>query len=855
MIVNVPYITIDGVRTPVYSIEFSNEGSSGPSSLSVSFVNKDGIYNWPDISTDSISKISIGSFFNFEGYCVSATKSNSPTGKILNVKYVDTSVLLDKSFVGLKGVHGAGFTTESIGSNYYYRTILLGEQVDPCKDLEESHEDPCAPQSDTGSSVGQENAEKVIKCQEQRLIKILDVVYTFNDLLGAIGALGIRLNNIPKEYGEYFGRHTGSLRDVLNSWCQEYGITFFWKDGIHFVDLKSGININDSIEGSECSILDSSETRTIEGNRASAAINYFGLDGFVNKYDSRLNGGLRLSLRPILIGDLFVDKETGELNSFIKKYYGDIINFTKCCILSKYSPASRDLFVLNNLYQFTDWNSLKFSEIKEVPNNNKYMSLIGIELVDHDNSVYSVRSEDDKKFISIHLSEYKDMLLKQSKVDGDADWFAAKCFYSEDVHQKFISLEKYIADEFMGRYWVRHFNKRGYSFSAPGGSAEFIPDPSSSVFQFSRDIPSAVLKLNKYLKELFDEGEQLDSRGRTSARLSDYNQGGIVLVERKSPFYPESLSPKFVEIEKRLQSEHFNFVDGFTPNVPLPEDGGSWDEKYLFRKRGERYPVIKLFKTYRKNSVKITLDWVASGPHPVEKDNVNIPITIGNFSSTYGLNSSICSAFRFKIENYNIRLSEDNQLSTLSDMFIYTPVQNDLDNYDFGFQKPGFTVVAEKNGSLSYSVLVNKLERVLADFSKDSSNYKNAIGMDVVFRDATQYLNKVLQKNETTCGYNEKEIERLLREFTSYFSAPSQIVKNIKSYTIGGVPNFEISVVDGLDSFSITLSADGGLITQLSYSNQPKIKKSESLLIKDFERRNIINYNKSFFSSDRKEIL
>ncbi len=164
-------------------------------------------------------------------------------------------------------------------------------------------------------------------------------------------------------------------------------------------------------------------------------------------------------------------------------------------------------------------------------------------------------------------------------------------------------------------------------------------------------------------------------------------------------------------------------------------------------------------------------------------------------------------------------------------------------------------MAAEKSGSLDYKILINKIQRVLADFPINSDQAKNSVGMRVNFRDATQYINQVLEETENSCQYNEERIEQLLREFSSKFSFPAPVVQERISYSIAGAPLSNITLLDGLSSLSLSLDGAGGVITQVEFANIPKTTFSDSIRIKDFERLANANYNKGFFSSDDKEII
>lgn len=811
MTVDVPVVKIGGRKLPVYSVNFSGGGAVSKSVLTIKYINKDGSYDWPNLTSQSLVTIKIGTLYTFKGYAVSAEKGQDQQGRWISVKYYDDSIVLDNTFVGLAGIHGAGGETEVLSGSNYRHTILVGSEVDPCKDLEEAHVDPCAPPSSSDSTV-EDNLKKIIDCAKQRLTKILDVVYSFDELLAKLAQLRIKIINRPAEKTSYFARHVGSLRDVLNAWCQEYGITYFWENGVHFVDLKKGIEINDVIDGSTCRILDKRETKSIENNFTHANINYFGLDGQIKDYVSKLNGGTRLTLLPITLSDIFKNQANGALNPFIQKYYGSIEVLQKCCVLSKYSPEFRDLYLLYRFYSVNERTNA----------DNKKMPLLGLEIM---NTLTTQGT--DQGFISTYLSQFIPLLIRVS-ADDPQQYYAARCFYNKEVHDKFVEMEKYLANEFIGRYWIRSFNKKGYSFSAPGASVEFIPNPTAANFNFANKIPKTVLRLNSFLRSLFDVDV-------ANGKSTDYFRGGLILAERQSPWQPEGSDIQFLTNSASLSANHFNANDDIIPPVPTPEMGGVWPEAYSFEKIDQRQPVIKIFS---ENFGSLNLEGISTGDHPLEKDNVNIPITLGEFSSSCGLVSSVCKAYRLTLLKNKI--------------FIYMPVQS---HDTYGNQYPGFVVTAEKDGQMDYKLLVNKIQRVFADFPKNSNDYSNSVGLKVNFRDATQYINKILDGERNSCQYDEQQVEALLRTFSSKLSFPSSVVEEKIFYSIGGAPPSNIKLQDGLSSFSMVLDSTGGLISEIEYSNLPKTQVSDSILLKDFERISNANYNKSFFSSDNKEIL
>jgi len=113
MINEIKKVIVGGISYPFYSVDFSGGGTEA-SKMTISFVNENGIYTMPQLSSVAPVTITIGSFFSFTGYAVSATTKDGVSGQFLEVVYVDSSIILDKYFVGLRSKHGAGFSAEVV---------------------------------------------------------------------------------------------------------------------------------------------------------------------------------------------------------------------------------------------------------------------------------------------------------------------------------------------------------------------------------------------------------------------------------------------------------------------------------------------------------------------------------------------------------------------------------------------------------------------------------------------------------------------------------------------------------------------------------------------------------------------
>jgi hypothetical protein len=314
MKVNFPNISIENVNKKVYAIDLSGGGQE-PFTLKLNYV----AIKTEDfeLNTNQSIGVSIGNFFNFRGYPVSFSKKQSvSSGTTCELTLVDTSIILDKLWVGLQGKHGGigpppvrrlpntapRAVPPKINLNTLYSRqtvdekisditiyngigkfddlILVGSYIDPCGDApDDTVEDGCNPCSAT------EIAN--IDCAKSRLFEILDVDYSFSELVSAMGTKNIFFKNILRSPTGYRAQYTGSLREVLNSWCQDFGWAFYWEDeGIYLVNLSQGIDISNlKLENTiNCKIEEYSESRSIEGVKKNINIAYFGKAGEVKNY-------------------------------------------------------------------------------------------------------------------------------------------------------------------------------------------------------------------------------------------------------------------------------------------------------------------------------------------------------------------------------------------------------------------------------------------------------------------------------------------------------------------------------------------------------------------------------------------
>ena len=400
MKVNFPEIKISDLPKKVYSVDLSGGGQE-PFTLKLNYI--DTINSDFDLNTTIPITVTIGSFFNFTGYAVSFSKKQSvSSGTTCELTLVDTSIILDKLFIGLKGKYGgdipilrrtiSGQPTAvppevDLNSLYSARTvdqtvqklttyrsnnnspniIYVGSYIDPCADTGDKVVDGCDPCS------AKEIAN--IDCGKSRLFEILDVDYTFSDLINACKGR-VDFINAPSAPLDYRNQYTGTLREVLNNWCQDFGWSFYWDDGgVNIVNLSNGINIDnlDLASDNNCRIEEFSDSRSIEGISKPINIAYFGKAGEVKNYTCDGGGGggggststsQSGTTSPITIDELW--EANGKKNSALQTEYKDLNKLKRVMALSRLGEQLRRVYVYYDMYDFISSAQVKVGQYRRL---------------------------------------------------------------------------------------------------------------------------------------------------------------------------------------------------------------------------------------------------------------------------------------------------------------------------------------------------------------------------------------------------------------------------------------------------------------------------------------------------------
>lgn len=266
----------------IYRLNYDLKMGDGKSKILANIASEDGTYtiSQADLNFDRLYPIKIGTGISVNMFLEKYRLLVEPDSKLVELQFSDTSRKLDITFVGLYKKHG----TISRGN-----LLIVGKEVHPCDkdfdgdidDLKEI-EDPCYPCRNTA----RKEAEMTrINCLEMSKYQIFDVMYNFDDLV-AVLSTKFKIQPITNPNPKYKTKHTGSVREVLQSWCSDFGWTFYWEDEtIKFLDLRKTLDVSANIEDFCPNLSAYEEEYSIEDTVQSGFISLYERAGKRQKYE------------------------------------------------------------------------------------------------------------------------------------------------------------------------------------------------------------------------------------------------------------------------------------------------------------------------------------------------------------------------------------------------------------------------------------------------------------------------------------------------------------------------------------------------------------------------------------------
>jgi hypothetical protein len=227
----------------IYGLNLKHGYSTAPSELTLNIVSRNGQYNIENTDLNKLQTIKFGSF-QFTGYVWEYKINTTSEESLLEVKLVDGSIILDRYWVmlwkrGLLGSQGQG-VSENITFNFdeslLVPSFLNGRVRFTERDLPSTS--ISIPYRYNRAIVG-----NVLLIGTEQIpnnsCEIPTTDYNFSEFATICPVSTVGLTIDP----DYRATFEGRLRDVLNSWCESTGYSFYWdfaNNNIKYYDSTRG---------------------------------------------------------------------------------------------------------------------------------------------------------------------------------------------------------------------------------------------------------------------------------------------------------------------------------------------------------------------------------------------------------------------------------------------------------------------------------------------------------------------------------------------------------------------------------------------------------------------------------------
>lgn len=326
-----------GIYGASCNIGFSNE----PTKIVLNVVSEKGIYQSikPNVYSTRYNIDMNGKVFSGM-YLYSYDKNKSAGQSLLTLNFMDSSLLLDKIYIGLLNRHGNQSVKTDLTSGYFSvrcpscsEGLLTGVYGEVIRYLDSIPGGSYSKKSEDGGGyiiLGKEYFPES-NCEIPR------VDYNFSEFCQALTDFGIKHELSVFDINPlYRQEYAGTLREVLNNWASDFSFEFFFDGNIlKAIDLRRPINIDDIIEFANTSefVTNTSFGESLENTYTQSVVARYLKPSSVTEYDNTFHFkqmANQISLSDILkngtcagrTGDaLFISIALAKLDSALREGY------------------------------------------------------------------------------------------------------------------------------------------------------------------------------------------------------------------------------------------------------------------------------------------------------------------------------------------------------------------------------------------------------------------------------------------------------------------------------------------------------------------------------------------------------
>lgn len=860
MIHSITQITVNGssqfMGGYIFNARINISFGEGSTTISLSVVSENGSYS---ITPESISnpyanqyKIQIGSAINFACYLDEYDFTVSPGGNILNLRFTDTSRILDVVEIGLFKKHGITSTPN---------LILVGKEINPCNneiygsDAPKTYYDPCHP---CINSLLADDLKNYIDCIEKNKYDILDVAYNFGELISKIP---IKMEGARDPNPKYLAQYSGILRDVLNAWCRDFGWFYYWNNGvIVFKDLRNTIEVNANIENFCPNLLEYTTSYSMKNSVKTATITNFSRPGdparlyecqsskyivastlTQNTAGLTMPLGLTTDVDPIAAG---LANYSDELRSayywYVKYQMYNSSNYTQGKKLEKLGITILSAPI--KLGKLNTSNSIPYADARRNPNINKVplnaTSISpfapGNESAYSSNNISAIKQNQDF-YYCLQLLSPED----QAKVvDAPDNYFFFVAEHNRNIDQKFADDEKAFS-QIMNRYAIyvpnsddKFFEDFDFELDQLCGISKFVNTGTVS-YNF-------IASGNVHFYNTSTKGD-VAGNGTPMNSLPFANFLSVLRNSNGGSTAGNSLLGfKLILIDRGSNS--------FSPNTSTDLTGNSTAirNRILINRVPKYFPL----EVANKNNLKgefITkfLQNVSSG-YSNENDvflYMGTVLTQDAFNLTQRDGFSKAAQYGNLYDGKPLNKEIDPTLQRTSIVYQYPELQcKIIGNFSYNnpytlhanvvtFRTPASTFEYTEPTDALYGVVVEKVRQKRRIIEKvESFNTTNIDGDSYNFAKLVVNSNnisddrlKVLTQNDTVCEFSQEKIRQIHEDFSSNLSVTFTKPSVSKVFRIAGIelPNgFAPTIENGLVSVEVGLDGNNAVYSVYEFSTR-----------------------------------
>lgn len=898
-------VTINGKNQAfggyIYSVDVEVGLTAKPTQIKINFISATGTYLEPELSVNSSYNIAIGNIINGNFYAITRTFKKTSQGKTLEVIFYDGSIILDRIYVGLYKRHGDDQTNIP-------GLMIVGHEIHPCdtnddgvfdgRDSENllwQQLDPCELRCPSDPLLTE---PLLLDCLNKEITDVFEVKYSFRDLLNALkgqvtqlplrtdvtypapadlaaeyvridiplpaSKVNLNLNhfnhikiiNVPATLNDFYVQtYVGTLREVLRSWCADFGWSFFWEnDGLNFIDTAAQPTIpNFSQAFSNLSELE--DTKTLEGTMARGFITRYSEPGIRAKKECSRPQPLVLNC--LDLGDLFgltyqpayaavnFQNSTFQVTSdglysppintsqipnnadnkieYIDDIFPtgvDIAAFEESCIMAYYSDVLRHLYNLWNYYQIN-------SSAAAMQNKNLWLDRLGqmkiLTVMSLDSgptqlakyqilkdgtwgdSKNKFLSDDERKHLQDNNGYF--VVVQRNKTQNDTNDLL-------DVQHK---VEEHLATDFMGKHWVKPYASPYYGETpqiTPNG--QYFGALSSNI----RDIPFANFghSYNSYVSTIVSTYSQTQSnnfRQYDHKRYTqDFNNTPTQKIVRSFVYFQKETENVWRPLKNTLTDLSSLLID-ITPKMFKKIDISSLSDlakKALCTDEDKSVNIddsllsnVELYIFY-PGTLNVAHDLI---DNPNEENIIHLEDVPPLALASAGLLSKKC--VRFTVQGVQIYTpgGASVKFERPAD-FEFQPRDAQVDDFSVPTYKVFATSTAKNRG------IILKQEAVFVDAPNLGNTLKTDFQQKELTRDSTKYVNQLMP----TCLVNPILISELNEKYSQNLNYSLENPFQSFTYKMMGLKiPFPISIGNGLENISVSVSSEG-VFTELKIGNE-----------------------------------